>query len=85
MVNEGGPSTSVLTESVLSFEELTGSKDAKLQPFDYCVQFIIKLVQAFMKNKNLLLNKPNISQLRLYYDILETIFSLDKIESRANR
>ena len=85
MVKEGGESTSILTESVLSFEELTGSKDAKLEPFDYCVHFIFKLVQAFLNNKNLLLNKPNISQLRLYYDIIETIFSLDKIESRATR
>ena len=38
-----------------------------------------------MKNKNLVLNKPTISQLRLYYEIVESIFSLDKIESRATR
>lgn len=85
LVNDGGQSNSILTESVLSCEEITGSKDAKLAPFDYCVYFIFRLTVAFMKNKNLILNKPNISQLKLYYDIVESIFSLDQIESRATR
>lgn len=85
LVNDGGESTSILTESVLSCEELTGAKDAKLAPFEYCVYFIFKMVQAFLKCKDLILNKPGVNYLRLYYDLVESMFSLDQIESRATR
>jgi hypothetical protein len=85
ILNDGGETKTLLTQCVLECQELTGSKDQKPDVFDYCVFFVYKMVEAMLKNKNLLLNKQSLNYLRVYYDIIESIFSLDNVVSRAKR
>lgn len=85
ILKDGGDTTNILTQSVLECEELTGSKDKKPDVFDYCVFFVYKMVEAMLKNKNLILNKQSLNYLRVYYDIIESIFNLDNVVSRAKK
>ena len=43
------------------------------------------MVEAMLKNKDLLLNKQSLNYLRVYYDIVDSILSLDSVVGRAKR
>ena len=49
---------------------------------DFCVSFVYKLIQALIKNEKSVLNRGNFGYTRIYYDLSESIFSIDKLNTR---
>jgi hypothetical protein len=65
---------SVLTQCVLNCEEL---KIQKTTVTDYCVYLLFKTVNAMLKCDKLVINRQNNGYYRVYYEIIESILSID--------
>jgi hypothetical protein len=68
-----------MTQCVLGCEDWNISKNTSI--IDYCIYFVYQMVAALLKNEKSIFNK-GIGYMKIYYDILDSLFSLDSNTKR---
>jgi len=68
-------SPSVLTQCILSCEDFGLSSATHI--FDYCIFFVYKMVAALCANERSVLNRASNGYMRIYYDIIDSLFKID--------